>query len=57
MAEGRIAVWIDQEIYSNLSYPDVLVSALHEVMKGLASTLDKKDPFGTFNASLADDPR
>lgn len=42
LAEGRVAVWIDEEIYSNLSYPDVLVSALHEVMKGLANTLTTK---------------
>jgi hypothetical protein len=42
LAEGRVAVWIDQEIYSNLSYPDVLVSALHEVMIGLAATLEAK---------------
>jgi hypothetical protein len=39
---GRAAVWIDQEIYSRLSYPDVLVSALYEVMKGLTDTLDAK---------------
>ena len=39
---GRVAVWIDQEIYSKLSYPDVLVSALHELMKSLASTLEQK---------------
>lgn len=32
--ESRASVWIDQEIFSNLSYPDVLVSAVHEVMKG-----------------------
>ncbi|HEY7143268.1 MAG TPA: hypothetical protein VH637_03405 [Streptosporangiaceae bacterium] len=39
---NRIAVWIDQEIYSRLSYPDVLVSALHEIMYGLADTVESK---------------
>jgi energy-coupling factor transporter ATP-binding protein EcfA2 len=39
---NRVAVWIDQEIYSKLSYPDVLVSALHELMKSLAATLERK---------------
>src|SRR5215475_6589532 len=39
---GRAAVWIDQEIYSNLSYPDVLVSVLHELMRSLAATLERK---------------
>jgi hypothetical protein len=39
---GRAAVWIDQEIYSNLSYPDVLVSVLHELMRSLATTLERK---------------
>ena len=39
---GRVGVWIDQEIYSKLSYPDVLVSVLHELMKSLAITLDAR---------------
>ena len=39
---NRVAVWIDQEIYSRLSFPDVLVSALHELMKSLATTLEQK---------------
>jgi len=39
---GRAGVWIDQEIYSNLSYPDVLVSVLHELMKSLGTTLDQR---------------
>src|SRR5882724_1810961 len=38
---SRAAVWIDQEIYSKLSYPDVLVSALHELMKSVVSTLER----------------
>ena len=42
LGTNRVAVWIDQEIYSKLSYPDVLVSALHELMKSLADTLERK---------------
>jgi len=41
-AAGRVATWIDEEIFSNLSYPDVLVTILHEVMKNLIATLEKK---------------
>jgi hypothetical protein len=37
--EGRAAVWIDQEIFSNLAYPDVLVSAVLEVMESIQGTL------------------
>ena len=39
---GRVAAWIDQEIFSNLSYPDVLVTVLHELMKSLSETLETK---------------
>lgn len=39
---GRVAVWLDQEIYSRLSYPDVLVSALHFAMTSLADSLEAK---------------
>lgn len=42
LESGRAAVWIDQEIYSNLSYPDVLVSVLHELVNSLAVTLERK---------------
>lgn len=42
ISAGRAGVWIDQEIYSNLSYPDVLVSVLHELMKSLVTTLDQR---------------
>src|SRR5215211_5296347 len=41
-AEGRAAVWIDQEIFSNLAYPDVLVSAVLEVMESVQATLCDK---------------
>ncbi len=39
--ESRASVWIDQEIFSNLSYPDVLVSAVHEVMKGARAAVQE----------------
>lgn len=42
LESGRAAVWIDQEIYSNLSYPDVLVSVLHELLSSLAATLQRR---------------
>jgi hypothetical protein len=41
-AAGRVAAWIDEEIFSNLSYPDVLVTILHELMKNLIATLEQK---------------
>ncbi|MFF6854291.1 hypothetical protein ACFY9H_02700 [Streptomyces bacillaris] len=40
----RAAVWIDQEIFANLSYPDVLVSAVHELIKGAREALLSKVP-------------
>src|SRR4051794_29165529 len=40
MAERRrTSVWIDQEIFSNLHYPDVLVSAVFALMDGVLRTL------------------
>lgn len=39
---GRVAAWIDEEIFSNLSFPDVLVTILHELIKDLITTLQKK---------------
>jgi hypothetical protein len=36
---GRATAWIDQEIFANLSYPDVLVSAIQALMNGLAETI------------------
>ena len=65
MDANRVAVWIDQEIYSRLSYPDVLVSALYELMKSLATTLERKialEPqpqrrFATFGRKQADTPQ
>jgi hypothetical protein len=41
IGEGRAAVWIDQEIFSNLAYPDVLVSAVLEVMESIRGTLSQ----------------
>jgi energy-coupling factor transporter ATP-binding protein EcfA2 len=40
--DGRIAVWTDQEIFSALAYPDVLVSAVLEVMEGAQRTLKNR---------------
>lgn len=37
--EGRIAVWLDQEIFADLSYPDVLVSCLLKTMQVLRQSL------------------
>jgi hypothetical protein len=37
--EGRITVWTDAEIFSALDYPDVLVSAVIEVLKGVRAAL------------------
>lgn len=42
-AEGRGGVWIDQEIFSALAYPDVLVSAALELLKALSATLRAKE--------------
>ncbi|MFD8325157.1 hypothetical protein [Streptomyces lydicus] len=42
--EDRAAVWIDQEIFANLSYPDVLVSAVHEFIKGAREALLTRVP-------------
>ncbi|GAA1953713.1 hypothetical protein [Kitasatospora viridis] len=41
-ADGRISVWIDEEVFANLSYPDVLVSAVHELIKGVRIALLNK---------------
>jgi energy-coupling factor transporter ATP-binding protein EcfA2 len=43
-SENRAAVWIDQEIFANLSYPDVLVSAVHELIKGAREALMARIP-------------
>jgi hypothetical protein len=40
--EQRIGVWIDQEILSSLSYPDVLVSAVYELMSGIKKSLERR---------------
>jgi hypothetical protein len=43
-SEGRAAVWIDQEIFSNLAYPDVLVSAVYELIAGVVGALEGRFP-------------
>jgi len=42
-SEGRLTVWIDQEIFSNLEYPDVLVSAVDLVFQAAAAAVIAKD--------------
>ncbi len=41
--EGRITAWIDQEIFSGLSYPDVLVSAVLELLLGVRATIEPEE--------------
>lgn len=36
---GRIGVWIDEEVFSKLTFPDVLVSAVLETMEGVLESL------------------
>lgn len=36
-SEGKVAVWIDQELFMALSYPDVLVSSVLEVVRGVGA--------------------
>jgi hypothetical protein len=43
LKEERGAVWIDQEIFSALAYPDVLVSAVLELMKALGDALARHE--------------
>lgn len=39
-SEGKIAAWIDQEVFANLSFPDVLVSSIEALFSGVLRTLD-----------------
>jgi hypothetical protein len=43
--EGKVAVWIDEELFMALSYPDVLVSSVLEVVRGVRAAAAE------FNAS------
>jgi len=38
-SEGKAAVWIDQEVFTGLAYPDVLVSCVLEISEGLGRDL------------------
>jgi hypothetical protein len=51
--EKRITVWTDAEIFSALDYPDVLVSAVLEVLKGVRAALIHRLPEGYTVASGA----
>ncbi len=44
--ERRITIWTDAEIFSALDYPDVLVSAVLEVLKGIKAALVHRLPDG-----------
>lgn len=46
-AADRISVWIDQEIFSNLSYPDVLVSAVSLVFESTLESIRAKEEVGS----------
>jgi len=38
-AEGQLAVWVDQEVFANLSFPDVLVSSVETVVAGVRDSV------------------
>lgn len=40
--QGRLNAWVDQEIFSNLEYPDVLVSAVVLVLEAAVETVTQK---------------
>lgn len=40
--QGRLSVWVDQEIFSNLQYPDVLVSAVVLVLEAALEAVTEK---------------
>jgi energy-coupling factor transporter ATP-binding protein EcfA2 len=40
--EHRVSVWIDQEIFTDLAYPDVLVSCVLEITDSVASCLRRE---------------
>lgn len=43
-ASDRIAIWADQEVYTALQYPDVIVSVALDVMEGLRAAVLEVDP-------------
>ncbi len=49
VSEHRVTVWIDQELFMALAFPDVLVSSVLEVMQGLRTAVaarEQKAPKG-----------
>lgn len=46
---GRITSWVDQEIFSNLSYPDVLVSAVLVIFESTLDAVTKNSPAANLN--------
>ena len=48
--DKRAGVWIDQEIFAGLAYPDVLVSTVLELFKALVESLkDRQVPVGPWS--------
>lgn len=39
IARGQVAAWVDQEVFANLSFPDVLVSSVETVIAGVHNTV------------------
>ena len=52
--EGKVAVWIDQELFMALSYPDVLVSSVLEVVRGVRAAAQRRAAGRTFWRRLRD---
>lgn len=52
--EGKVAVWIDQELLMALSYPDVLVSSILEVVRGVRAAAAAPATDATFWRRLRD---
>lgn len=53
---GRISAWLDQEVFSNLSYPDVLVSAVEQIFRSALRSVQNsqsqtgQEPIGFWQA-------
>lgn len=41
-AAGQLAVWVDQEVFANLSFPDVLVSSVETVVGGVRDSVESR---------------
>src|ERR1039457_5518071 len=45
--QHRVAVWIDLEIFTDLSYPEVLVSCVLEIVEGITESLKREGKITT----------